>query len=25
VPGSWMLFALDAKGVPSIAKILRVG
>jgi galactose oxidase len=25
VPGYWMLFALDAKGVPSTARILRIG
>ena len=25
VPGYWMLFALDAKGVPSIAKVIHVG
>jgi galactose oxidase len=25
VPGYWMLFALDAKGVPSVAKIIRIG
>ena len=23
-PGSWMLFALDANGVPSVAKIVRI-
>ncbi|GIM89382.1 hypothetical protein Ato02nite_011750 [Paractinoplanes toevensis] len=25
VPGYWMLFALDAKGVPSVAKIIKIG
>jgi galactose oxidase len=25
VPGYWMLFAMDAKGVPSIAKTIRIG
>jgi galactose oxidase len=25
VPGNWMLFALDSKGVPSVAKILHIG
>ncbi|GIE93491.1 hypothetical protein Ari01nite_09560 [Paractinoplanes rishiriensis] len=25
VPGYWMLFALDAKGVPSVAKIFKIG
>ncbi|WIM98990.1 discoidin domain-containing protein [Actinoplanes oblitus] len=25
VPGYWMLFALDAKGVPSIAKTIHIG
>ncbi|WP_433372314.1 discoidin domain-containing protein [Actinoplanes sp. CA-142083] len=25
IPGYWMLFALDAKGVPSVAKIIHVG
>ena len=25
VPGYWMLFALDAKGVPSVAKVIHVG
>ena len=24
-PGPYMLFLLDAKGVPSVAKILRIG
>ncbi|MFF5292128.1 discoidin domain-containing protein [Paractinoplanes globisporus] len=25
VPGYWMLFALNAKGVPSVAKVLKIG
>ncbi|BCJ46567.1 hypothetical protein GCM10010168_62060 [Actinoplanes ianthinogenes] len=25
LPGYWMLFALDAKGVPSVAKTIRIG
>ncbi|MFC7276678.1 discoidin domain-containing protein [Paractinoplanes rhizophilus] len=25
IPGNWMLFALDAKGVPSVAKIIHIG
>jgi galactose oxidase len=25
VPGYWMLFALDSNGVPSVAKVIRVG
>jgi galactose oxidase len=25
VPGYWMLFALDANGVPSVAKTIRIG
>ena len=25
VPGYWMLFALDSKGVPSVAKVVRIG
>lgn len=25
LPGYWMLFALDAKGVPSIARTIRIG
>jgi galactose oxidase len=25
LPGYWMLFAMDAKGVPSIAKTIRIG
>jgi galactose oxidase len=25
VPGYWMLFAMDAKGVPSVARTLRIG
>jgi galactose oxidase len=25
VPGYWMLFALDAKGVPSVAKTIKIG
>ncbi|MFI5893162.1 discoidin domain-containing protein [Actinoplanes sp. NPDC051513] len=25
IPGNWMLFALDAKGVPSVAKIVHIG
>jgi galactose oxidase len=25
IPGYWMLFALDAKGVPSVAKIMTIG
>ncbi|MFF5295191.1 discoidin domain-containing protein [Paractinoplanes globisporus] len=25
VPGYWMLFALDAKGVPSVAKTIHIG
>jgi galactose oxidase len=25
LPGPWMLFAMDAKGVPSVAKIIRIG
>jgi galactose oxidase len=25
VPGYWMLFAMDSKGVPSIAKTIRIG
>jgi galactose oxidase len=25
VPGYWMLFAMDANGVPSVAKVIRVG
>jgi galactose oxidase len=25
VPGYWMLFALDAKGVPSVSKIIQIG
>ncbi|WP_239132017.1 discoidin domain-containing protein [Paractinoplanes durhamensis] len=25
IPGYWMLFALDAKGVPSVAKIIKIG
>jgi galactose oxidase len=25
VPGYWMLFALDANGVPSIAKTIKIG
>jgi galactose oxidase len=24
IPGYWMLFALDAKGVPSVAKIVHI-
>ena len=24
VPGYWMLFALDANGVPSVAKVIRI-
>jgi len=25
VPGYWMLFAMDSKGVPSVAKVIRIG
>ena len=25
LPGYWMLFAMDAKGVPSVAKTIRIG
>jgi galactose oxidase len=25
IPGNWMLFAMDAKGVPSVAKIVHIG
>ena len=25
LPGYWMLFALNAKGVPSVAKVIRIG
>ena len=25
LPGYWMLFALNAKGVPSVAKVLKIG
>jgi hypothetical protein len=25
LPGYYMLFALDSKGTPSVAKIIRVG
>jgi galactose oxidase len=25
LPGPWMLFAMDAKGVPSVAKTIRIG
>jgi galactose oxidase len=25
VPGYWMLFALDAQGVPSVAKVIKIG
>jgi galactose oxidase len=25
LPGSWMLFAMDAKGVPSVARTIRIG
>jgi galactose oxidase len=25
VPGYWMLFAMNAKGVPSVAKTIKIG
>ena len=25
VPGYWMLFAMNAKGVPSVAKVIKIG